>query len=77
MKKFQFIFECEDTLTEDAIWPDGDGPKNPTLDDVVKHLKKGYTRNPVGLLSDWNFGECITLTVIDPDTKKFAHNVLE
>jgi hypothetical protein len=42
------------TLQVREIWPDGDAPENPTVDDVIEVMKRtthGYVSN---LIRDWN-----------------------
>lgn len=40
MAIFSFDFEVMVTLNTDEIWVDGDGPENPTLEDVKRELEK-------------------------------------
>lgn len=64
-KKFQFSFTCEVTLSQEEIWPDGGGPENPTLEDVVSAIKE-YSSEPRYLLSDWELDRDMVLIVSDP-----------
>lgn len=49
-----FYFEVGDeaSLTVDEIWPDGDAPENPTVEDVIAEVKK---TSRFRFASEWNF----------------------
>lgn len=50
---------CELPVTD--IWPDGDAPADPTVEDVISTIQK-YA--PVTRwLRDWNMDETVTVTV--------------
>jgi hypothetical protein len=55
MSERTFWFEVGDeaTLTVDEIWPDGDAPENPTVDDVIAHIKQSSSRH--SFATDWGF----------------------
>jgi hypothetical protein len=43
----------EGVLTVDEIWPDGDAPENPTVDDVIAVVRKSGSGRTFA--SDWGF----------------------
>ena len=63
--------ECSRTMPREHIWPDGDGPENPTEDDVIKLIRGdlGIKNRPIEgedvirLLSEWNLTQHATLDV--------------
>lgn len=52
MKSFHIEWGGSETLTTVDIWPDGDAPENPTVDDVIDKMSK--SRSLRGLALDWN-----------------------
>jgi len=56
MKKFKISYEMDTVLDVDSMWPDGDAPMNPTVDDVLQLIKKhgGIYR----VLDEWNLHNC-------------------
>lgn len=46
-QQFEFSIDFSETFFVDEIWPDGDAPNNPTVEDVRKAIKR--TR-----LYEWN-----------------------
>jgi hypothetical protein len=48
------MFECGIVamLSEDEIWPDGGGPENPTLEDVIAQVEK--SGSIYRFVQDWN-----------------------
>lgn len=55
MRSFNIAITAEWDLSEDEIWPDGDGPENPTTADVIAELTK--IRPQRRALHDWNLDE--------------------
>ena len=53
-KKTGFMFEwsVDEWFTLAEIWPDGDAPENPTVEDVMAVIKKHGDTSAV--LRDWN-----------------------
>lgn len=53
-KTLGFLFEwCgEEYLTLEEIWPDGDAPEEPTVEDVIEKIKAGGGEREV--LFGWN-----------------------
>jgi len=49
-KTFSIEFQSVELSAED-VWPDGDGPENPTAEDVAVLLRKA---GMYGLVGDWN-----------------------
>lgn len=50
MSKFTISIEGHFTLDKDEIWPNGDAPEDPTLDDV----RAVVPTNVEDLVSEWN-----------------------
>jgi hypothetical protein len=42
-------------LTVDEVWPDGDAPENPTVEDVIA-VMKSCARRADELVRDWDLG---------------------
>lgn len=59
MKKFLISYEASCELTVAQLWPDGDEPENPTVDDVEKLIAKrgGYARILTAWDIDYEHGE--------------------
>lgn len=51
-KTFRIHYECTAELTADQIWPDGDGPSEPTTADVCALIKRLHLDGP-RLIQDW------------------------
>ncbi len=52
-RRFQITITADHDLAIDEIWPDGDAPENPTVDDVKRRIQEcGGAR---GLWRDWGF----------------------
>ncbi len=51
-KTFQFEWGGTASLTVEEIWPDGDAPENPTVDDVLAQVRKAGSLWQ--LASEWN-----------------------
>lgn len=64
---FTFEFSGAVTLSVDEIWPDGDAPENPTLQDVLKQINEtGNFGSSVSiLLNDWGLEEHLLITIRD------------
>lgn len=52
-KTFRITYEVDVELTANEIWPDGDGPENPTSDDVIELVKRLYGYFPSRIVGDW------------------------
>jgi hypothetical protein len=57
--KFRFRLNVDSTLTIDQIWPDGDAPENPTVEDVARvtgqwDSAKISVREMCELVDEWN-----------------------
>jgi hypothetical protein len=59
--RFRVYIDGEITLSEDEIWPDGDGPAEPTLADVKAVMEKCGSEGSV--LEDWNLMQYVRVTV--------------
>ncbi len=60
---FHFSIEADLSLDVQDIWPDGDAPANPTLEDVLAVIKKcGGARR---ILEDWNLIDDLGVSVSD------------
>ena len=55
MKKFRIHYKCVSDLNVFDLWPDGDGPDNPTTADVRQLVREcGGIYNVLG---EWNLHE--------------------
>lgn len=62
MKTFEVWIEGPSfTLTEEEIWPDGEGPENPTDEDVIKEMQAYGSVYRV--ISDWALDDGLTICV--------------
>jgi hypothetical protein len=69
-KRFTFEIGTTLDLSADDIWPDGDAPDEPTVDDVLAVIKQcGGARR---ILSDWDLDRDIDITVSDDKDSKVA-----
>jgi hypothetical protein len=50
VKKFRIRIDIEATLTVDQLWPDGDAPENPTVEDVLKVIDDA---GRLDIIEDW------------------------
>ena len=62
-KVFCFSISGEAALAVEDIWPDGDAPENPTLDDVLKVITGCGGR--LRVLEDWDLLDDLDLDVSD------------
>ena len=53
--RFRITIRDEYYLTESEVWPDGDGPLDPTAFDVAEQMGAGGSVRRV--LDDWNMNE--------------------
>lgn len=52
-KHFNIEVASEDRpFSVDEIWPDGDAPENPTVEDVIEVIRQ--SRGPSRFISDWS-----------------------
>ena len=51
-KCFTLSFEIDETFTVDELWPDGDAPEDPTVDDVENLI--AACGGVEGVLRDWD-----------------------
>lgn len=51
--KFMISFDTSLTMTIDEIWPDGDAPENPGVEDVLVALEESGSF--ISVLNDWCF----------------------
>ena len=52
MKAFTVVIDGNFELDIEQVWPDGDAPENPTVEDVAAVMRKCGGRFSV--LNDWN-----------------------
>jgi len=69
-KSFGFSISAELSLDVEEIWPDGDWPEDPTVDDVPKVIAQ--CGGKMRILHDWDLDSDLDLTVSD---EKEARNV--
>ena len=50
-------------MSIDEIWPDGDAPKNPTTEDVLKIMRDYCKGNIYHLIRDWALDKELTVIV--------------
>ena len=60
-EQFVVTFDGEVTLERDEVWPDQDGPTNPTAEDVAAVMRKCGRMGDV--LHDWMLAPCIEVRV--------------
>ena len=65
---FHFSISYDVSYSVEEIWPDGDAPENPTLDDVLAVIKKDGGKRAI--LNDWSMTEDLGLSVSDGKTTK-------
>lgn len=63
--QFTISINGEVELTPEEIWPDGDAPENPTVEDVLEQMQKSGTKE--NFMSSWNLGDDIDITVSGND----------
>jgi hypothetical protein len=62
-KHFSFNIEIDDTWDLEDLWPDGNAPETPTLDDVVKLIQA--CGGPDRVAEDWNLLDGLSITISD------------
>lgn len=67
-------------LGKGSIWPDGDGPTDPTSEDVIKLIEENY--NSLGhFFDDWSLGRDASIKVTrvhfveETDSAKLEHGL--
>jgi len=63
MKKFSLEISLSVTLDASQLWPDGDGPDNPTEDDVMELIEK--CGGAESIIDDWSLGDNLDYHVIE------------
>lgn len=53
-KSFRIVFEVDEVLTIQDLWPDGDASENPTIADVYKLINK---HGGLDILKSWNLAD--------------------
>lgn len=53
--------EADIHITEAEVWPDGDGPENPTAEDVAQAMRNHGTRRMT--MRDWGLDDELVVTV--------------
>jgi hypothetical protein len=61
---FHFSIAADISLSVEEIWPDGDAPENPTIEDVLEVIAKCGGRMRV--IRDWNLHHELTMDVSGP-----------
>lgn len=56
-KAFRITYEVDVELAAADIWPDGDGPENPTTDDVIALVKDTFGYCACRIVDDWNLDQ--------------------
>lgn len=52
-RTFTISLEVSESLTVDEIWPEGDAPENPTVEDVRRALFGSKHKSVLTALEDW------------------------
>lgn len=50
---FYLTVEADASFSIDEIWPDGDAPENPTIEDVIKKFTENGSVSPMRAAIDW------------------------
>jgi hypothetical protein len=61
---FSIDITINETYSIEEIWPDGDAPENPTVDDVVKVIQA--CGGPDRVAQDWNLLDGLSLDISGP-----------
>jgi len=62
-KTFRVTFSGTFSMTAEEIWPDGDGPENPTAYDVRNRMISQGGKG--SLLSGWNLETDLDIAIVD------------
>ena len=68
--RFNFSFSADVSLSVEQIWPDGDAPENPTVDDVLDVIEQSGGKDRI--FRDWDLDHEISLLVSDRNDCKEA-----
>lgn len=60
-KVFNITFGGSVRLSVDEIWPDGDGPEDPTPEDVVARMEEEINKH--SLVDEWGLEDDLEITV--------------
>jgi len=60
---FTIDFSGSVSLRVSEIWPDGDAPDNPTVEDVMDKMRDCGSKSD--LLEDWNIRDYLNISVHD------------
>lgn len=75
--RFHIRYEIDLVLNLDEIWPDGDAPENPTIEDVYKAMgnKDGTpptNTSALDIIHDWNLDDGTQIEVRPVQTRDQA-----
>lgn len=62
MKTFRIEINISEDLTVKELWPDNNGPENPTREDVLALIKQC---GGLQIIHDWNLGTDFDIEVVD------------
>lgn len=65
---FHFSISADVSLEVEDIWPDGDAPENPTVDDVVKVIEQ--CGGKMRVIEDWDLDDDLMLDISDGKTSR-------
>ena len=68
-KPVRFLIDGDQDGDTADLWPDGDGPENPTAADVAA-LMREQCRNPLQWMSDWCMSGPIVEVVVDGEMER-------
>lgn len=69
MKEFWIDFRGGCRLSESEIWPDGDAPKNPTVEDVLNKIRSKFSSKS-SFIDCWNLGSDLNIEISDGKKNK-------
>lgn len=65
-KPFEVKIQVTFISTADEFWPDGYGPEDPTIDDVIEAIKASY-KTPLEVFENFDGEATIDITVAGKD----------
>jgi hypothetical protein len=69
MANFSIELSVRVTLSPDQVWPDGDGPSEPTAADVIAAMKETDEYSPIRVFEEWNLADRAAVFVMNLDDR--------
>jgi len=66
-RRFRLTVECDVVINSRHLWPDGNGPADPTVDDVKKLIED--CGGAYSVVRDWNLDNELYIRVSDEDLR--------